>query len=207
MKLSYAGAGVALILAATLAACGGKAQFTVQGSVDNLKNAGLVLANGGDTVSVPAGATSFSFPQQIDYGTSYNITVKTNPAHMNCQIGNASGSAGHTVTIQAAVVCNQNTYTLGGQFTGITPAADGTARIVTLLNGSTGGTVDVSSAAGTLGAGDFVFPAVVADGQAYGVTVVKPATPNGLSCTIANGAGVMHEAAVSNLILTCVPTP
>ncbi|NGZ86961.1 hypothetical protein [Duganella aceris] len=207
MKLSYAGAGVALILAATLAACGGKAQFTLQGTVDNLRNSGLVLANGNDTVSVPAGATSFTFPQQIDYGTTYNITVKTDPAHMNCQIGGGSGSAGHTVTIQAQVVCNQNTYTLGGLFTGLTAAADGTARTVTLLNGSTGGAVTISSASGTLGAGDFVFGTQVADGQSYGVTVVKPDVANGLTCTVANGTGVMHEAAVSNLILTCVPTP
>jgi hypothetical protein len=48
MKFSYLGAGAALILAATLAACGGKAQFTVQGSVTNLKNSGLVLTNGGN---------------------------------------------------------------------------------------------------------------------------------------------------------------
>jgi hypothetical protein len=208
MKFSYASAGAAMALAAALAGCGGKAQFTVQGSVTNLNNSGLVLANGGSTVTVAAGATTFAFPQQIDYGTQYNITVQTNPAHMTCSVGNGSGSAGHTVTIQAVVACTQNSYTLGGQFTGLTADAAGTARTVTLLNGTAGGAVTISSVSAsntTTGAGDFVFGSAVADGQVYGVTV--QAQPAGLTCTLANGSGVMHEAAVSNLLLTCVPNP
>jgi hypothetical protein len=207
MKLSYAGAGVALILAAALAACGGKEQFTVQGSVIGLNNAGLVLANGGSTVSVGAGATEFAFPQQIDYGTSYNITIQTQPAHMTCVIGGGSGSAGHTISIQAQVQCAQNEYTLSGKVTGLTAGADAKPRTITLLNGTSGGGVTIGSDSLTLGNGDFVFPNKVPDGVSYGVTVVPPSPPNGLTCTIANGTGVMHEAPVSNLTLTCVPTP
>ena len=206
MKFSYASAGVALALA--LAGCGGKAQFTVQGTVSGLNNTGLVLANGGSTVTVPAGATSFTFPQQIDYGSEYNITIQTQPAHMTCSVGGGSGSAGHTVTIQAQVVCNQNTYTLGGQFTGLTADSAGVARTVILLNGSAGGALSISSATAsntTTGTGGFVFGSNVADGQAYGVTIQTQ--PTGLTCTLANGSGIMHETPVSNLLLTCVPTP
>jgi len=203
MKLSYAGAGVALILAATLAACGGKAQFTVQGQVAGLKNPGLVLANGGATVSVPSGATSFAFPQQIDYGTSYNVTIQKQPDHMTCNFTTRNtGSAGQNVSIALALTCEQNTYPVSGQFTGVTPLADtaATPRTVTLVNGSTGGVTITSTASG---AGDFVISPEVPDGQAYGVTVIAPT--NGLACTLSNGVGVMHEAAISNLVLTCVP--
>ncbi|NVM78207.1 hypothetical protein FHW83_004031 [Duganella sp. SG902] len=213
MKFSFVRAAAALTLAASaamVAGCGGKAQFTVQGVITDqsgvvvsLANSGLVLANGSDTVSVPAGSTSFAFPKKIDYGTDYNITIKTQPAHMTCGVNAGSGSAGHTVSIQAAVVCVQNQYTLGGQFTGITVAADGTtARTVTLLNGSNS-QVTLSSASATNGAGDFAFPATVADGTAYGVTVVDP--NNGLNCTVTNGTGVMHETPVTNILVTCVP--
>jgi hypothetical protein len=218
MKFSYVSAGAALALAAALAACGGKAQFTVQGTVGianssglliaPLSNSGLVLANGSSTVTVPAGATSFAFPQQIDYGTSYNITVQTNPAHMTCVVLGGSGSAGHTVSIQAQVNCVQNTYALGGQFTGLTADAAGAARTLTLLNGTAGGSVTISSANAsntTTGTGDFAFGTPVADGQAYGVTIVTQ--PTGLTCTLANGAGVMRDATVSNLQVTCAPTP
>jgi hypothetical protein len=209
MKFSYACAGAALALAATLAACGGKAQFTVQGSVSNLNNPGLVLANGGSTVNVPAGATTFAFPQQIDYGTEYNITVQTNPAHMNCGVvSGGSGSAGHTVSIFAQVTCAQNNYSVGGQFTGLKPVDSATPRIITLINGSTGGGVTITSAGGDAnGNGTFVLSSNVADGQAYGVTIAAQPQPAGLTCTLTNGAGVMHETPVSNLLLTCVPTP
>lgn len=202
MKFSYLSAAAALAVVAALAACGGKAQFTVQGSITGLVNNGLILANGSDTVSVPSGATRFAFGKQIDYGTDYNITVKQNPAHMNCAVSGATGSAGHNVTIESLVTCVQNEYALTGQFTGLTAAADGTARTVTLVNGSAGGTIVISSASATAGAGDFSF-GTIQDGQAYGVTVLTQ--PAGLVCTLANGTGVMHEVAISNLLLTCVP--
>ena len=207
MKFSFVRAAAALAMVAavaTVAGCGGKNQYTVQGSIFGLANSGLVLTNGNDTINVPSGASSFAFPTKIDYGTDYNIKITANPAHMNCSIGGGSGSAGHTVTIQAVVNCVQNEYTISGQFTGVTVAADGTtARTVTLINGSAGGSATLSSANATNGAGDFVMSATVKDGTSYGVTVVDP--NNGLSCTIANGTGVMHEAPVTNLLVTCVP--
>ena len=201
MKFSYASVLAALGLAAALSACGGKAQFVVQGTVDNLKTGGLVLANGSDTVSVPAGATSFAFPQQISYGTTYNIVVQKQPDHMTCQVIAGNDSAGHTVTIVANVTCAQNTYSLGGKFVGLTNAADATARTVTLLNGSTGGSLIISSTAD--GTGEFQFASPVADGQAYGVTVQTQ--PTGLTCTLQNATGVMQDSLVSNVVLTCAP--
>jgi hypothetical protein len=207
MKFSYASAVAAMALAATLAGCGGKAQFTVQGTVSGLNNAGLVLANGGSTVSVPAGATSFAFPQQIDYGTEFNITIQTQPAHMTCSIGGNTGSAGYTVSIQAQVSCQQNTYSVGGRVTGLTTKTDtaATARTVTLVNGTAGGTVLVSSVNNdSTGAGEFQFGTPVADGNAYGVTVLDDPTSD-VVCTLTNGTGVMRDAAVTNLQLTCVP--
>jgi hypothetical protein len=62
-----------------LAGCGGKAQLRGGSTAATSTPAGLVLANGGDDLPVPA-ATSFAFSKQIDYGTTYNITVKTQPA-------------------------------------------------------------------------------------------------------------------------------
>jgi hypothetical protein len=196
MKSLYLRSGLALLCAVILSACGGgNGSLQLSGTIS-----GLVLTNGGNDLPVAAGATSFTFPQQIDYGTDYNITILKNPDHMTCGIAGGSGSAGHTISIQAAVTCVQNTYSLSGQYTGVTPAADGTARTVTLLNGSTSTPVTISSATATNG--EFVFSSPVADGVAYGVTVVDP--KNGLSCTLTNGTGIMHETPVSNIVLTCV---
>lgn len=195
MKFSRSSAIAALALAAVLAACGGKAMFTVQGSVVGLNNSGLVLANGSDTVTVPSGATSFSFPQQIAYGSGYNITLTANPAHMTCSVGNGEGSAGHTVEIQAIVSCSQNAYSLGGQFTGFT------AGTMVLTNGTSGGTVTLAPPTDLSGAGDFAFATAVLDGSAYGVTILTP--PDGYYCTVSNGTGVMHETPVTNVLVAC----
>ncbi|MBV7538887.1 hypothetical protein KW842_24235 [Duganella sp. sic0402] len=203
MKFSFVSAVAALTMLATLAGCGGKQQYTVKGNVLNLTNSGLVLTNnGGDDLSLPVGATSFAFSKQIDYGTMYTVAIKAQPAHMTCGWDTANvGSAGYNVEITLQLSCQQNAYNLGGQITGLTAAADGTARTITLINGSSG-TATISSASATNGAVDFVI-GTVADGQSYGVTAVP--SDNGLSCTVANGTGVMHEVAVSNILVTCVP--
>lgn len=206
MKFSFVSAVTALAIVAALAGCGGKAKYTVQGSISNLNNSGLVLTNGGEDLAVASGATSFAFKNQIDYGTMYNITVKTQPDHMTCSWYNATnyGSAGYNVSISATLTCVQNSYSLSGQYTGITGTyTDSTGataqRYVRIINGSS--YVDVTSTTDGDGKGDFVFSTAVYDGQSYGVTV-QPGD-SGITCTVTNGTGVMHEAAVTNLQVDC----
>ena len=213
MKLSYLGAILAVSAAAALVAgCGGKAQYTVQGPISGLATPGLQLSNGGETISIPAGATSFAFPRQIGYGTSYNVTFAQQPEHMVCGFNQTpnTGSAGQTVAISVSIACVRRTYALGGQFTGLsqvpaTGTAAATNRTVTLLNGSAGGAVTLTSPADGSGAGDFAFTTAVADGQAYGVTIHPDPTLSStdITCTVKNGVGVMGEAAVTNLLVDC----
>ena len=213
MKFSTLSAVAALMLAAALSACGGKAQFAVQGTIDGLNNSGLVLANGSDTLPVPAGATSFVMPRQIPYGTDYNVTVQASPAHQTCApVSGGSGNAGHTVSIAVAIRCVQNSYSVGGQFSGLFANNDATAttaatpRVVVLLNGSTGGQVSVSSASATdttKGSGEFLFGTPVADGAAYGVTILSQ--PADINCALTNNTGVINGIAVSNIVLSCKP--
>ncbi|MYN43551.1 hypothetical protein GTP23_00535 [Pseudoduganella sp. FT93W] len=214
MNIKFMGAAAALVLGAALAGCGGKQQFSVQGTITGLNNAGLVLANGSDTLPVPAGALTFTMPKQIDYGASFNVVVQEQPAHQTCTptLATSSGSAGHTLVINALITCVQNSYTLGGKFTGLYANNDATAttaatpRTVVLLNGSTGGQLTVSSAmagTNTPGEGFFTFGAPVRFGEAYGVTILSQ--PKDVSCTLTNGSGIMPESSVSNIVLTCVP--
>ncbi len=209
MKVTYLRATAALALGLALSACGGKASFDVSGTVytnnvPGVPNSGLVLVNGSDTVSVPAGGTTFTFPQRISYGTDYNVQVQTSAAHMTCAsvAPTNAGSAGHTTAIQVTVTCSQNSYTLGGTVTGLA-GTDPVGTGLVLANGSTGGTVAVSKPADGSGRVDFVLPVPVLDGQPYGVTVYTQ--PAGLFCTVTNGTDVMHSTSVSNVIVACVP--
>jgi len=193
MKSSYVRA-FAGALALVLAACGGTEQYTIQGEIDGLTQDGLVLASGSQTVSPAAGAKSFAFPSTIDYGEKYLVEVKTQPRHQNCTVFGKEGVAGQMASIKMLVDCKQNDYTLGGTVSGLT--VDG----LVLANGTSGGTVTINK-----NVTSFVFPATVKDGATYGVTVLTQ--PTGLVCTVANGVGIMGEAKITNVAVTCAPPP
>ncbi|HRG48640.1 MAG TPA: hypothetical protein PLG41_20710 [Leptospiraceae bacterium] len=73
--------------------------FTLGGSITGLGNfAGLVINSGGSspqTISPPANATTFQFPNSFNAGYSYNATITTSPAGRVCSI--TSGATGTTV--------------------------------------------------------------------------------------------------------------
>ncbi|MGK5046571.1 hypothetical protein ACQ4WP_11810 [Janthinobacterium sp. GB4P2] len=192
MKLSCLRPLAALLLTLGLAACGGKASYDVSGTISNLNTDGLVLANGGDTLPVPSGKTAFTFIKRIDYGTDYNITVQTQPAHMTCGISGGSGSAGHYINISAAVTCSQNRYTVGGTVSGLT--VDG----LVLINGSAITTVAKDATTFTMaGSVDY--------GSTYAISV--SAQPKGLECKVqpGTGGGTMGEANVTSVKIACNP--
>jgi len=183
----------AAVLAAALAACGGKASFTVGGTVAGLTNSGLKLqVNGGDTVEVAAGATTFSFPNGISYGTEYKVEFVQQPAHMTCGFlgGTNIGSAGHTTSINIQISCAQNSYAVSGTVEGL--SADG----LVLVNGSSSGSITVAK-----GATSFSLPNLIPVGTAYGISVLTQ--PTGLTCTVANGSGVMGDEARNNVRVVC----
>lgn len=195
MKSSFMRPALALALVVGLSACGGKASFTVGGIIDRLAYPGLVLANGSDTVAPEATATTFAFAKGVDYGTSYDVTVKTQPAHQTCAIPNGKDTAGRLATINILVSCSTNAYAIGGTVTGLT------AEGLVLTNGSTGGTLVVLKDSTT-----FTFlNNPVTYGNTFGVTVLTQ--PAGLSCSVANGTRTMGDAAVTDIAVTCVANP
>ena len=192
--------GGAVLLAAALAACGGKASFTINGNLVDangnlapLKNPGLQLANGDDVISVPQGATSFSFPKTVSYGDSYTVVVKTQPQHMTCAPASISGTAGRTETISLALTCTQNTYSVLVTVNGLT----GDMKL-TLINGSFG------SATATATAPTVSFPSIPV-GSSYGIAVYEPIA--GYNCTVVNGSGVMGDANRADAVVNCVKNP
>ena len=181
---------LALTCAIGLAACGGYTGLTLGGTVSGLTNNGLVLANGSDTVSVPANATSYAFPNQVDVGSTFHVTIQSQPQHMTCFIADITGTVGTTATSNINVACVQNSYTVGGTITGLT--ADG----LVLVNGTDALSVAANATA-------FTMPSKVPDGSVYGIAVLTQ--PTGLNCTVANGTAYMGEAAVTNVQVNCAP--
>lgn len=200
MKVSTLRATAALALALVLAGCGGKAMFDVAGVISAagpLTNSGLVLANGTDTLAVPAGATTFTFARRVAYGDDYNVVQQNPPDHMTCQVFNGSGSAGHTSSILVTVQCTQNSYLLSGSVVGL--KSTGTGLVLINGGGATVGPVTPGSDP-TINVGFQL--GNVFDGSAYGVTVLTQ--PVGQTCTVTNGTGVMHDKPISNVLVTCI---
>ena len=200
MKSSLMRPALVLALALSLASCGGKAGFTVAGTVSGQLYSGLVLTTNGMDVTVdppvaPVTTAAFSFPNQVSYGDVYNVTVKQQPLHQTCapvSAALATDTAGRLAQISVPFTCALNAYAISGTVTGLT--VDG----LVLANGSTGGSTTLAT-----GATAFALPAVTF-GVTYGVTVLTQ--PAGLVCSVSpNGTGVMGDAAVTYIAVTCVP--
>ena len=193
----------AAILAAalSLAACGGKASFPINGTAYNVIYGGLVISANGADLAIPAqaaGATSqkFSFPNTLSYGDTYTLSLKTQPAHQSCNFNDpvtgrdtTTDTAGRLAAINVAVSCSINTFTIGGTVSNLT------AGPLVLTNGSAD-TVTIPA-----GATSYVFPSSVPYNLSYGVTVLTQ--PTGVTCTVANGTGVVGDANVTNINITC----
>jgi len=170
--------------------------FTIGGTVTGLAGSGLVLQNnGGNDLTVPAGATSFAFAGTTAAGSAYLVSVKTQPTapSQTCTVANAAGTANADVLV--AVTCVTNAYTVGGSVTGLVGSG-----LSLLLNGVT--VVPVSPGATT-----FTFPGLVAPGSNYTVTVASHPTGPGQTCTVAGGSGAVGNGNVTSIAITCTANP
>jgi hypothetical protein len=148
MKFSLIRPASMLAMAVVLASCGGGGDddFTVAGSVEGIAYPGMVLTNNGNDISVapPARAgeaVSFSFPNKLEYGDTYTVTVKTHPQHQTCAVHREApisntGTAGQLAVINVRFQCGIEEHYICGTVTGLTK--DNTGLV--LANGSTTGT-------------------------------------------------------------------
>jgi hypothetical protein len=160
--------------------------FTTGGAVSGLTGTVVLQNNGGDTQSIGTDG-AFAFPTPVAEGSPYLVTVKTQPAGQTCSVTNGSGTMGAARITNVAVVCAANTYSAGGTVSGL-------AGTVALQN-------DGSDSLVISGNGTFTFAVPVAQGGTYSVTVQTQ--PAAQTCTVANGAGTMGGANVTNIVVTC----
>ncbi len=98
--------------------------FTVGGTITGLgSSTGLVLANGTDTLTVPANATGFTMPARVGNGASYSVTITQHAPALNCSVTNGSGVIGAANVTNIAVTCTAGAATVLHSFAG--PPSDG----------------------------------------------------------------------------------
>lgn len=201
MKATWSGLGqswaLALIGAMGLAACGGgggggvggATLYTVGGSVSGL--AGTVTLQNGDADNLAVAKNGgFTFATSAASGVAYNVTVLTQPVGQTCSVANGNGTLASGNVTAVTVTCSTvspGTYTVGGTVSGLT------GSVVLQNNGA--GNLALSAN------GAFSFAAPQASTSAYVVTVLTQ--PAGQTCVVANGAGTVGTANVSNVGVTC----
>src|SRR5580698_11458215 len=108
-----------LWLTGALSACGGvdvtgtaapsgTPTYAISGTINGLTGSGLVLTDGSATVAPQLGAASFTFPTQLTTGTTYSVTVQTQPSGQTCSVANGSGTVASANITSVAVSCTTN---------------------------------------------------------------------------------------------------
>ena len=86
--------------------------LTVGGIISGLTTGEKVVLqdNGGDDLTVAAGAPSFTFATPVASGTPYAVTVKTQPSKGTCHVIDGSGTIGATPVTNVTVTCGNDYF-------------------------------------------------------------------------------------------------
>lgn len=176
-------------------ACG-PAYYTVSGNYSGLAGNGLQvrLNNTLETITLnkAGGASgSFGFTGKVANGTSYVVSVPTQPTSLEqtCVVTNGTGTISGANITNVQVTCTTNPFTISGTVTGL----------------SSGDTVHLQ-----LNGTDDKYPSYAspsfswskADGTVWSVSVVTHAP--GKTCSVTSGSGTLAGANVTNVAVDCV---
>jgi uncharacterized repeat protein (TIGR03803 family) len=160
--------------------------------VNGLNTAARAPTVNATAVSVAAGQTTQRLGGSLLSGTSYSVTVQTQPTEETCTVAGGSGTIQSANVANVVVTCSGEAYSLAGSISGLNGAG------LVLANGT-------DALAVNSGATSFVMPTPVAFASSYVVTVQTQ--PAGLACAVGNGTGTMPAGAVTNVAITCTDQP
>ena len=145
--------------------------------------------NGGDDLTLTAKGT-FTFSTALLNGSSYSVTVHTQPSGQTCTVTNGLGAVSGSNVTNVAVSCAETThYTIGGTLNGLN-----NSETVVLQNN--GGDDLTLTAKGT-----FTFSTALLNGSSYSVTVHTQ--PSGQTCTVSNDSGTVLGSNVTIVNVSC----
>ena len=199
MKSVYLRTGLALLCAVILSACGGgsSGDLPLQVTIQGLNKTGLVLINKPTGEKLPiSGSATFQFTKLVSNDEQFDIQIDSPATGAKCTLFENTGKANVYTYSRPYAICASNPWLLGGTVLGLK------GKGLVLANGSDTVTVPAPAVAGA----DvlFTFPSKVADGSAYGATVLLQ--PEGQSCAVdpSNNPGIMPGFDGLGLIVRCV---
>jgi len=160
--------------------------FSVGGAVTGLSGTLVLQNNGANNLAIALNG-AFAFSTAIQTGSTYSVTVLTQPAGQTCTVTNGAGTVSGANVASVAVTCATNTFSVAGTLSGVT------GTVVLQVNGSNNLSLSAS--------GSFTFNTPLADRSSYSVTVLTP--PAGQSCSVANGTGTLAGTSITNVSVSC----
>jgi uncharacterized repeat protein (TIGR03803 family) len=160
--------------------------------VDGRDSSGQVLMVNTRAVSVAAGETTQGLASSLPSGTSYSVTIQTQPTGETCTVAGGIGTIQSADVANVVVTCSNQAYSLEGSISGLNGSG------LVLANGT-------DALAVNSGTTSFTMPTPVAYTSSYVVTVQTQ--PAGLACAVGNGTGTMPASAVTNVAITCTDQP
>jgi hypothetical protein len=145
--------------------------YTVGGTISGLNGTVLMQDNSGDSTPLNANG-AFTFSSSVAQGSTYNITVQTQPAAQTCTVTNGSGTMGGSNVTNVAVTCTNNNTTLTVSATGTISVNSGSGTLIVTNTG----VYTATNVAATLPLG---WTAVTQD-----ATNCASIAPNGGTCTL-----------------------
>lgn len=169
-------------------------RFMVGGSITGLQGS-LVLQNNltDDLTITTAGDSTFAFPTTVPSGTGYHVTVKTQPANLECAVANAQGTVTNAHITSVTVTCSRPLHTIGGTI--VHSCAQ------TIRNNAT----DILTFPQGFASEPFTFTIPIAEGSSYNVTADLSGCMS--LCTVMNGAGIVGTTNITNVMISCLPPP
>ena len=169
--------------------------YTISGSITGLTGSGLVLENNARYDLGIAGGTSFSFPEPFADGSTYAVSVATQPTApaQTCTVTTGTGTITGANITNIAIGCVDDlpltSHTISVSVSGLTGSE-------LILQNNLGDDLSIFAN------GPFSFASALNDRELYHVTV--SGQPLAQHCTIANAIGKLSGADINDIQVTCV---
>ena len=113
-------------------------EYTIGGTVSGLTDT-VTLLNNGDDAKIINNNGAYTFSTPLHSGSSYNVTVGTQPSGQVCAVSNGSGTVGNSDVTNVNVNCTNSTTTLSVNTTHLQiPATLAGSQTVSLTVTNTG---------------------------------------------------------------------
>lgn len=160
--------------------------YSIGGIISGLIGSVVLQNNQKDDLTLTRNG-QFSFATSLETGSSFDVTVDTQPQGQTCSIAKGSGTVENIDVSSVQIICRSNAFEVGGTVSGLS------GSLTIQLN--EGDDLTISEE------GRFLFSLTLMSGVEYIVSISSQ--PPTQTCSLENASGTIGNVNVSNVAITC----